>query len=214
MLVPACSRQAEPGMVVQTDSERVRLSRKHGARAPRLVGRPVDGAASAGTWRATTPTPSAIGAAGAACRPRARATRTPPATTRAPDGQTAATVRQPGQGRQRPLRPRLREVHPLLQVRRGVRRPTPEHLRHRRRRARLRRAHLHRVRRAAARLGVRLLRQLHRRVPDRRPDVQAASTTCARPASGTSARRRRPTRSALTAASAARSRCTCRTSGS
>src|SRR6266540_5392008 len=28
VLVPACSRRAEPGMVVQTDSERVRLSRK------------------------------------------------------------------------------------------------------------------------------------------------------------------------------------------
>src|SRR5262245_44412153 len=27
-LVPACSRRAEPGMVVQTDSERVRLSRR------------------------------------------------------------------------------------------------------------------------------------------------------------------------------------------
>ena len=27
-LVPACSRQAEPGMVVKTDSERVRLSRR------------------------------------------------------------------------------------------------------------------------------------------------------------------------------------------
>ena len=28
VLVPACSRQAEPGMVVKTDSERVRLSRR------------------------------------------------------------------------------------------------------------------------------------------------------------------------------------------
>src|SRR5213593_101945 len=28
VLVPACSRPAEPGMVVKTDSERVRLSRK------------------------------------------------------------------------------------------------------------------------------------------------------------------------------------------
>lgn len=28
ILVPACSRQAEPGMVVKTDSERVRLSRR------------------------------------------------------------------------------------------------------------------------------------------------------------------------------------------
>ena len=37
-------------------------------------------------------------------------------------------------------------MHPLLQVRRGLRHRLAEHLRHRRRRARLRRAHLHRVR--------------------------------------------------------------------
>ena len=42
---------------------------------------------------------------------------------------------------------------------------------------------------SAARLGVRLLRQLHRRLPDRRADVQVASTTCAPPARGTSRRR-------------------------
>ena len=39
---------------------------------------------------------------------------------------------------------------------------------------------------AAARLGLRLLRQLHRRLPDGRADVQVASTTCARRAPGTS----------------------------
>ena len=43
---------------------------------------------------------------------------------------------------------------------------------------------------AAARLGLRLLRQLHRRLPDRRADVPVASTTCARPAPGTSRPRR------------------------
>ena len=46
----------------------------------------------------------------------------------------------------------------------------PEHVRDHRRRARLRRAHLDRARRAAARVGVRLLRQLRRRLPDRRAD--------------------------------------------
>ena len=44
--------------------------------------------------------------------------------------------------------------------------------------------------RRPARLGLRLLRQLHRRLPDRRADVQAASTTCARRAPGTSRARR------------------------
>ena len=43
---------------------------------------------------------------------------------------------------------------------------------------------------AAARLRVRLLRQLHRRLPDRRADVPAPSTSCARRAPGT----RRPDR--------------------
>ena len=52
-----------------------------------------------------------------------------------------------GQGRQRALRARLLEVHPLLQVRRRLRRAVPEHVRDRRRGPRLRRADLDRVRR-------------------------------------------------------------------
>ena len=103
---------------------------------------------------------------------------------RAASAPTAATVAQPVKDRQRSLRPRLLEVRALLQVRRGVRHRRAEHLRHRRRRPRLRRAHLDRARRAAARLGVRLLRQLHRRVPDRRADVQARVRRCGRPGSG------------------------------
>ena len=55
-----------------------------------------------------------------------------------------------------------------------------------------------------ARVGVRLLRQLHRRLPDRRVDGRSASTTSASAARGTSPDRRRPTRSARTAAWAAR----------
>ena len=78
----------------------------------------------------------------------------------------------PDEGRQRALRPRLLEVHPLLQVRRRLRRAVPEHVRDRRRRTRLRRPHLDRVRHRAPRVGVRLLRQLHRRLPDRRADLQ------------------------------------------
>jgi hypothetical protein len=88
------------------------------------------------------------------------------------DGQTAATVAQPVKVDQRELRPRLLEVHPLLQVRRGLRHRLAEHVRDRRRRPRVRRPHRHRVRSAAAGLGVRLLRQLHRRLPHGRADVQ------------------------------------------
>ena len=106
MLVPACSRKVEPGMVVQTDSERVRHSRAAGARVPRLVGRPVarrptSPAASSATAREPErfgpPAPPA----------EARATPRPGTTTRR-DGATRRDRRPAGEGRQRPLRPRLR----------------------------------------------------------------------------------------------------------
>ena len=65
-----------------------------------------------------------------------------------------------------------------------------EHLRDRGRGTRLRRADRHGVRDAAARVGLRLLRQLHRGVPDRRADVQERARH-ARPAeAGTLPRRR------------------------
>ena len=63
----------------------------------------------------------------------------------------------------------------------------------------------------AARLGLRLLRQLHRGLPHRRADVHARSTSCARRATGTRTSRPSRRRSAPTAASAATSSCTCRT---
>ena len=76
--------------------------------------------------------------------------------------------RPAGQGRQRPLRPRLLALHPLLQVRRGVRRGRPEHVRDRGRRARLRRPDLDRVRR--------------RRSRSRRASTAATASASARPA--------------------------------
>ncbi len=120
---------------------------------------------------ARTPTrygPPAAPAGGRRAR-RARA-RPPPRAGGRRDG---GDGRPADQDRQRPLRPRLLEVHPLLQVRRGVRRGRPEHVRDRGRRARVRRPDLDRAGRAAARVGVRVLRQLHRRLPDRRADGQA-----------------------------------------
>ena len=155
--------------------------------------------------------PRALRAAGAAGpRPRPPAHR-PPRGARRPDRRHRARA---DQGRQRPLRARLLEVHPLLQVRRRLRRAVAEHVRHHRRRARVRRPHLDRVRQPAARLGVRVLRQLHRRLPDRRADVRLRARAARGRRSGTSRARRRRTRSAPTAASAATSRCTCRTTRS
>src|SRR5215475_12278226 len=58
-LVPACSRRAESGMVVQTDSERVRLSRRL---VPELLPSSVDlsfASAIAPYWNAMGLTPSA-----------------------------------------------------------------------------------------------------------------------------------------------------------
>ena len=115
------------------------------ARAARLVGRPVD-------RRRTSP----AGTSEYGAEPDALRRRTPP------------PVRPAGQGRQRPLRAGLRQVHPLLQVRRRLRRAVAEHVRHRRRRARLRRPHLHRVRR--------------RRCPTRPASTAATASRCARPA--------------------------------
>ena len=131
------------------------------------------------TTSAGTSASRSASAAGARRRTPASAIAASRATTIAPDGRRGDR-RAAGQGRQRSLRPRLREVHPLLQVRRGVRHRRPEHVRDRGRRPRVRRADLDRVRRPAAGLRVRLLRQLHRRLPDRRADVQER----ARPAAG------------------------------
>ena len=78
-------------------------------------------------------------------RPRGAAldrSATAPTPTRFGGDDVATRGEQPAQGRQRPLRPRLRQVHPLLQVRRRLRRRVAEHVRHRRRRTRLRRPHL------------------------------------------------------------------------
>ena len=155
-------------MKVQTDSERVRHSRKL---VLELLASSVDLSTTAvapGYLERYDAQPERFGPAGAArSRPRPQAHRAP-RRARRPDGGDRARARQ---GRQRALRARLLEVHPLLQVRRRVRRAVPEHVRDPRRRPRLRRAHLDRVRRRAARVGVRLLRQLHRRLPDRRADV-------------------------------------------
>ncbi|CAA9275385.1 MAG: NADH-ubiquinone oxidoreductase chain G2; Formate dehydrogenase putative subunit, partial [uncultured Actinomycetospora sp.] len=119
-----------------------RLRRRHGALRP---------ARSPGRGRRARPSPP-----GAPPRPR-----------RGHGGHRAPA----GQGRQRPLRARLLALRPLLQVRQRVRQRRPVHVRDHRGRARVRRPHRHRVRRHAAGVGVRVLRQLHRRVPHRGADL-------------------------------------------
>ena len=147
VLVPSCSRKVEAGMVVTTRSERVDHARKM---VLEFLGSSVDLSLTdhVDEWNAE------YGADPARYGDRRRHRR--PA----------------GQGRQRPLRPRLRQVHPLLPVRRRLWRAVAEQLRDRDRRPRLRLARVDRARPAAARVGVRLLRQLHPGLPDRGADVQ------------------------------------------
>ena len=164
VLAPACSRKVEAGMKVLTDSERVRLSRRL---VMELLASSVD--------LSTTPVapgylerygaePERFGPPAPPSEDRDRAHR-PPRRARRPDGGDGAPARQ---GRQRALRPRLLEVHPLLQVRRRLRRAVPEHVRHPRRRPRLRRAHLDRA--------------PTRRCPSPRASTAATASPCARPA--------------------------------
>ena len=88
-----------------------------------------------------------------------------------PDGTAAETVAQPVKVDNDLYVRDYGEVHPLLQVRRGLRHRRPEHLRDRGRGPGLRRPDLDRRQRSAARFRVRLLRQLHRRLSDRGLDV-------------------------------------------
>ena len=189
-LVPACSRQAVDGHGGPHRHRRVRHARRLVLELLAASVDLVDGA-RVDEWNAE------YGAEPDALRRRGRHRR-------------AA-----GEGRQRPLRARLLQVHPLLPVRRRVRRAVAEHVRHRGRRARA-------------------------STPASPPSTtsplpESACVYCGncievcptdalmfrserddarRRARGTRPARRRPTRSAPTAASAAPSRCTCRTTAS
>ena len=169
VLVPSCARTIEDGMVVRTDSEKVRHSRRM---VLELLASSVDlsqASADVQRWmreygvdaeRYGPPAPPADD----------RDTRHagPPPRPRRVHRRDRRAARQ---DRQRPLRARLRPLHPLLQVRQGVRHRRAVHLRDLRGGPRVRRPHRHRAERRAARLGLRVLRQLHRRVPDGRAEV-------------------------------------------
>ena len=156
-LVPSCSRKVEPGMVVHTDTERARHARRL---VLELLGSSVDlstdargGGVERRVRRRPVPLRVADGRApvGAAA-PRSTTTCTC-ATTRSASSATSASTPAASSGRARsPSRVAGRGFDARIS---------------------------HRARRAAARLGLRLLRQLHRGVPDRRAVVQEPSSTCA-----------------------------------
>ena len=159
VLVPACSRAAEDGMVVRTQTDRTAHARK--------VVLELLASTAELDWAPN------VGGVGRRVRSRARAVRS-----------RRGHFAPARDGRQRPLRPRLRPLHPLLQVRRRVRGAVAEHVRHLRRRPGVRRPHLDRMGRGAARLGLRVLRQLHRGVPHGRAHARRSSSTCATRALG------------------------------
>ncbi len=146
-LVPACSRKVEAGMVVHTDSERVRTSRRL---VLELLGSSVD----------LSMAPDALAYIE---RYDAKPERF---------GAEAATVAQDVKIDNDLY---VRDYSSCILCYKCVEacgEDAPEHVRDRGRRTRLRCAHLDGARRDAARIGVRLLRQLHRGVPDRRADVE------------------------------------------
>ena len=214
-LVPACSRTAEDGMKVKTDTERVERSPQAGAGAAGLERRdgpdqprrpPLDAAT---TRRIRTGSGH-----DATAPPRASATRANRAitTTRRPDG---GRRRRPAhQDRQRALRARLLALHPLLQVRGGLRRRRAEHVRDRGCRARVRRPDLDGVSGRPRRERVRLLRELHRGLSHRRVDVHLRTRDARSRHVGRRRSRPSPARSVRTAASAASSTCMSRTTRS
>ena len=199
-LVPACSRAAEEGMVIHTDSERVRLNRKM---VLEMLASSVDLSTTPdveAVHRALRRPPRALRPAGPA-GPRPR--DAPRRTSRGPGRPDRRDRRRPGEARQRAVRPRLLEVHALLQVRRRLRRPASEHVRDHRRRSRLRCAHLDGVRGTAAGVRLRVLRKLHRRLPDGCADAADGIRAARARRVGRVAPDARPTRSARSAASAA-----------
>ncbi len=214
MLVPVLLAQAEPGwwcaptpsacahaeLVLELLASSVDLST-----APRPT-------CSAG-WPSTAPIPRASGPRAPARGGRARrgpAGRPP----RAAGSATAATVAQPVKVDNELY---VRDYAKCILCYKCVEAcgdGRAEHLRHRRRGARVRRPDLDRVRRAAARVRLRLLRQLHRRLPDRRADVQQRVRHARGGHWDESRADRAPRPSARTAASAATSTSTCRTTRS
>ena len=167
--------QGRDGMEV-ADRHRARAhSPQAGARAARLVGRPVDRRPNVARLHraSTTRRPERFGPPAPPVRGRRarRARRRPPPRRRTADTRADGRTSRSKVDNELYVRD-YSQVHPLLQVRRGLRRPT-------------RRTPSRSPSPAAAstpasrpsstsrcRVGVRLLRQLHRRLPDRRADVQ------------------------------------------
>ena len=211
VLVPACSRKAEAGMKVQTDSERVRHSRK-------LV---LELLASSVDLSTTPAAPGYLERYGA--EPERFGPPAPPSAERdraraghhaVPDGRTAATVAQPVKVDNELY---VRDYSKCILCYKCVDACGEQHQNT---------FAIHVAGRgfdaristelddAAARVGLRLLRQLHRGLPDRRAHVPLRARAARRRESGARTSRQSPRRSAPTAASAAPSSSTCRTTGS
>ena len=201
VLVPACARAVEPDMVVQTRSPRVVHSRRL---VLELLASSVD-LSTARAWPRCSRSTVCARAIRPATASRQRTAIVPlPVITKPPDVEYAATVAQPVKIDNELYVRDYGEVRALLQVRRSVRRRLSEHLCDCGRRPRIRRTDIHRVRGAAAGFGMRLLRQLHRRVSDWRADGEPRVRAARSATNGTKRVRASATPSVRIAAWAAR----------
>ena len=202
VLVPSCARAVEAGMVVHTRSPRVRQARKM---VLELLASSVDLSTAPGMAELLAEYGCAPERYGPPAPPEHRVDRdhAVPGHHAPPDVDYAATVAQPP------------KIDNELYVRDygkcvlcykcveacGIR--SPAHVRHRGGRAWIRRPHLDGVRRRVAGLSVRVLRQLHRRLPDRRADGEPRVRPSRPRRLGRHPRRRRRTPFVRTAVSAA-----------
>ena len=209
VLVPACSRKVEAGMIVRTDTERARLSRRL---VLELLGSSVDLRITPDVARWN----EEYGAAPDRFGPPADAARRDgrqPGHHHPPDGQEAANVHQPVTV-DNDLYVRDYGKCILYKCVDALRRPVAEHPRSAWPAADSTPTSPTEYAGAAHGLGVRLLRELHRRLPNGCTRLQERIRNAGGPARGTSLDRHGPTPSARTAGSAATSRSTCRTTRS
>ena len=156
-LTPSCSAKVSQGMDVSRP--RTRRSAIRGSCVLELLGSSVDvdlagpalpDGSIAGYMARYEADPSRFGPPAPPAAAGERDTRDA-GHHHAPDGSRGGDRRPAREGGQQPLRAGLRALHPLLQVRRGVRRGRPELVRDLGRRARVRRPDLDRVRHPARR---------------------------------------------------------------
>ena len=155
VLVPACSRKVEAGMVIRTDSERVRLSRK-------MVLEFLASSVDLSTWPAFAAYSTRYGA------------------NPSRFGEDMVTDAQPVKVDNELYVRDYAQMRALLQMRASMRRGSAIHICHRRGGPGVRRTHCDGIRDTTAGIGMCVLRELHWGLPDGRVDVPVRIRNAAR----------------------------------